>query len=182
MNTRAPWPRNTPANFTTNVLYEKRSVITEIPERSWWGRLCPDAIAPAHWAFRMTWPVYSPLAALEDCQWASRCLLGDAIAGGLLIARLNLGRSRMTVSADRGLPVGVTTWRAFNSAAALFAERAASSVNTGRRASARSAAAVLLAADWARWSPSCLPFALAVARPALVRCEIRAHSFSARAA
>jgi hypothetical protein len=39
--------------------------------------------------------------------------------------------------------------RALSSATALFADRPESSANTGRSDSARSAAAVLFAADWA---------------------------------
>jgi hypothetical protein len=62
-------------------------------------------------------------------------------------AAASLARTRMTVSADHGAPVGVATLRAFSSAAALFADRAVSAANTGRRASARSAAALLLASD-----------------------------------
>jgi hypothetical protein len=62
-------------------------------------------------------------------------------------AAASLALTRITVSADHGAPVGVATLRAFSSAAALFADSAASLVNTGRRASARSAAALLLASD-----------------------------------
>jgi hypothetical protein len=59
----------------------------------------------------------------------------------------NLARTRMTVCGDHGLPVGVATLRALSSAAALCADKPASSANTERSDSARSAAAVLLAAD-----------------------------------
>jgi hypothetical protein len=60
---------------------------------------------------------------------------------------VSLARTRMTVSADQGLPLGVATLRAFSSAAAAFADSGASSANTGRRTSARSTAALLLASD-----------------------------------
>ena len=80
-------------------------------------------------------------------------------------------RARMTVLADQGAPVGVSTWRAFNSVATARADIPANSERIGAMARARSAAPAcrisLIAGS--RGPPSLTPRALAAASPALVR-------------
>src|SRR5271154_900437 len=75
----------------------------------------------------------------------------------------------MTVLADHGAPLGVSTRRAFNSAAAARADIPANSERIGAMARARSrapACRVSLIAG-SRGPPSLTPRALAAARPGL---------------
>ena len=77
----------------------------------------------------------------------------------------------MTVFADHGAPLGVSTWRAFNSAATERADIPANSERIGAMARARSRAAACRVSliPGSRGPPSLTPRALAAARPALVR-------------
>jgi hypothetical protein len=53
---------------------------------------------------------------------------------------ISRSRARMTVLADHGAPLGVSTWRAFNSAATARADMPVNSERIGAMARARSRA------------------------------------------
>ena len=90
--------------------------------------------------------------------------------------------TRITVTADHRLPVGVAILRAFSSMAMAFADLPASSSSTGRSASARALASSRFWTPLALRPPSLTPCAFLAASASRVRWLISRRSFSASAA
>ena len=91
--------------------------------------------------------------------------------------------TRITVTADQGAPVGVSTPRAFSATAIALALRPASFAKAGRNASARARASSRVCRLLSRMAPPRLtPCAFFAARAAFVRWDMSERSFSASAA